>query len=194
MMARAQTFGQYGFRTDHARLNDVACVVEVVMSERARTIEWSDPLAVAAAATGKSGLEFLRAICDGTVAQPPIGPTLGFALVAADEGMARFRGQPGEYQYNPMGRVHGGWACTLLDSAMGSAVMSVLDRDTAYTTTQLSIHLTGGIDANTGPVVAEGRVIFRGGRVATAEGRLTDERGRLLAHGTTSCLLFPRKG
>jgi uncharacterized protein (TIGR00369 family) len=155
-------------------------------------VEWADPQAIAAAASGRSGLEFLRAICAGEVAQPPISPTFGFELVAVEEGIARFRGHPAEYQYNPMGSVHGGWACTLLDSAMGSAVMTTLDRETAYTTAQLSIQLTGAIDVRTGPVIAEGRLIHRGKRMATAEGRLTDERGRLLAHGTTSCLLFPR--
>jgi uncharacterized protein (TIGR00369 family) len=113
------------------------------------------------------------------VPQPPICAALGFALFAAEEGVARFRGQPAEYQYNPTGQVHGGWASTLLDSAMGSAVMT-------------TVYLTRAIDATTGPVVAEGRVIHRGGRVVTAEGRLTDERSRLLAHATTSCLLLPR--
>jgi uncharacterized protein (TIGR00369 family) len=140
-----------------------------------------------------TGLEFLRAIVDGKIAQPPISPTLGFRIVGADEGVARFVGAPHESQYNPMGQVHGGWACTLLDSAMGSAVMTTCDRETAYTTTQLSIYLTGAIDARTGPVSVEGRVVHRGGRIATAEGKLTDERGKLLAHGTTSCLLMPRK-
>jgi len=139
-----------------------------------------------------TGLEFLRAICDGTIAQPPISPTLGFRIVAADEGVARFVGTPHESQYNPMGQVHGGWACTLLDSAMGSAVMTTCDRETAYTTTQLSIYLTGSIDASTGPVRVEGRVVHRGRRIVTAAGTLTDEHGRLLAHATTSCLLMPR--
>ena len=140
----------------------------------------------------RTGLELLRAICDGTIAQPPIGATLGFRIVSADEGVARFTGNPAESQYNPMGQVHGGWACTLLDSAMGSAVMSTCDRETGYTTTQLGIYLTGAIDASTGPVTVEGRVVHRGRRIVTAEGKLSDARGRLLAHGSTSCLLLPR--
>jgi uncharacterized protein (TIGR00369 family) len=164
------------------------------MTERTRTIEWQDPMHTARAAAGRSGLEFLKAIAAGDVPQPPISPALGFALVSAEEGVARFRGEPAEYQYNPMGAVHGGWAATLLDSAMGSAIMTTLDAETGYTTTQLTIYLTRAIDAGTGPVIAEGRVIHRGGRVATAEGRLTDERGRLLAHGSTSCLVMPRRG
>jgi uncharacterized protein (TIGR00369 family) len=167
-------------------------MTEVVMMKRTRTIEWPDPQLIKAGAPGRSGLEFLRAICDGSLPQAPISATLGFTLITAEEGLARFRGEPDEYLYNPMGGVHGGWACTLLDSAMGSAVMSTVDRETGYTTTQLSIYLTGAIDAQTGPVTAEGRVVHRGGRLVTAEGRLTNERGRLLAHGTTSCLLLPR--
>jgi uncharacterized protein (TIGR00369 family) len=143
--------------------------------------------------TKRTGLELLRAIADGTLPQAPISATVNFRIVAADEGFARFRGEPGPHLYNPMGTVHGGWACTLLDSALGSAVMSTLDADTGYTTTQLSIYLTGSIDAQTGPVTAEGRIVQCGKRVATAEARLTDERGRLLAHGTTSCLLIERR-
>ena len=139
-----------------------------------------------------TGLELLRAIVDGTIPQPPISPTLGFRIVGAEPNVARFVGEPARSQYNPMGQVHGGWACTLLDSAMGSAVMTTCDAETGYTTTQLSIYLTGAIDAETGPVTAEGRVVHRGRRTVTAEARLTDERGRLLAHGTTSCLLMPR--
>jgi uncharacterized protein (TIGR00369 family) len=142
----------------------------------------------------RTGLDLLRAICTGELPQAPISKTLAFELIDANEGVTRFRGHPSKEQYNPMGQVHGGWACTLLDSAMGAAVMTTLDADTGYTTTQLAIHLTGTIDADTGPVVAEGRVLHRGKRVATAEAKLTDARGRLLAHGTTSCLLLSRAG
>src|SRR5688500_2284725 len=104
---------------------------------RTRTIEWTDPMSIAAGAQGRSGLEFLQAILDGRLAQPPISATLDFALVAAGPGSAQFRGVPAEHHYNPMGAVHGGFACTLLDSAMGCAVMSTLDAATAYTTAQL---------------------------------------------------------
>src|SRR5262245_20879223 len=128
--------------------------MEVPMTVRTRTIEWHDPLRIAGAAAGASGLQFLRAICSGDIPQPPISPTLGFELVAVEDERVLFRGQPAEYQYNPMAGVHGGWACTLLDSAMGCAVMTTLDADTAYTTTQLSIYLTGPIRADTGPVTA----------------------------------------
>src|SRR5438445_5707603 len=93
-----------------------------IMTQRSRTIEWQDPMRTAAASAGRSGLAFLRAILDGSVPPPPIGAALGFSLIHAEAGVVRFRGEPAEYQYNPLGGVHGGWSCTLLDSAMGSAV------------------------------------------------------------------------
>src|SRR5205814_9916255 len=131
-----------------------------------------------AAAAGRSGIEFLRAILDGIVPPAPISVALGFAVVHVEPGVVRFRGQPAEYQYNPMGGVHGGWTCTILDSAMGSAVMSALDATEAYTTTQLAVYLVRPIVAETGPLVAEGRLIHRGRRIATAEGRLTHDSGK----------------
>lgn len=160
---------------------------------RSRTITWTDPLATVAGAEGRSGLEFLHAILEGKIPPPPISETLAFSLVSAEEGVARFAGAPEEFHVNPMGQVHGGYAATLLDSAMGSAVMTTLDKDTMYTTVELSIRLTRAIVPGAGTITAEGRIIHRGGRVATAEGRLTDTAGRLLAHGTTTCLLMPRK-
>jgi uncharacterized protein (TIGR00369 family) len=160
--------------------------------ERARHVTWQDPLATARGATGRSGLSFLRAILEGAIAPAPIQATLGFELIAVDEGLARFRLVPGEHLYNPMSSVHGGVACTLLDSAMGSAVMSTLDEKTGYSTVDLSVHLTRAIATQTGAIVAEGRVLHRGSRVATAEGRLSDDKGRLLAHATSTCLLLER--
>jgi uncharacterized protein (TIGR00369 family) len=140
----------------------------------------------------RTGAAFLHGILDGTIAPAPIQATLGFDLIAVEDGLARFRLEPGERHENPMKGVHGGVACTLLDSAMGSAVLTTLDEKTGYTTVDLVVHLTRPITARTGPIVAEGRVVHRGGRIATAEGRLTDREGRLLAHATTTCLLVER--
>jgi uncharacterized protein (TIGR00369 family) len=97
---------------------------------------------------------------------------------------------PGEHLYNPMSAVHGGVACVLLDSAMGSAAMTTLDGQRGYTTVDLTVHLTRAIRADTGPITAEGRVLHRGGRVITTEGKLTDAQGRLLAHATGACLVL----
>lgn len=160
--------------------------------DRTRTFSWQDPRLTVAGLEGRTGLEFLRAMIMGALPPPPITHTLGFALTAAEDGLARFEGLPAEDLYNPIGVVHGGWAFTLLDSAMGCAVMTTCDADTAYTTAQVNVHFTRAITLRTGRVTASARIVHRGARVATAEGRLTDPAGALLAHATTTCLLFPR--
>lgn len=160
---------------------------------RSLTIQWHDPLATARGANGRTGLAFLRAIIAGEVPPAPMQSTMGFALISADDGLVRFRLEsPGEHLYNPMNSVHGGVAATLLDSAMGSAVMSTLDENTAYTTCDFTVHLTRAMTTRTGPAIAEGRVLHRGKRIVTALGRLTDADGRVLAHGSTTCLLLER--
>jgi uncharacterized protein (TIGR00369 family) len=161
---------------------------------RSKTIQWQDPALCAAGAKGRSGLEFLRAMIAGQVPPPPITETLGFSLVSVEQGFARFEGLAAEFHYNPLGTVHGGVACTLLDSALGCAVMTTLDAETGYTTAQIAVHLTRPITVATGRMIAEAKVVHRGGRVATAEGRLTDDDGKLLAHATTTCVIFPRAG
>jgi uncharacterized protein (TIGR00369 family) len=161
-------------------------------TDRTRAVAWHDPLATAGGAAGRTGAAFLRAIIDGAIPPAPIQATLGFDLVHAEEGVARFRMTPGEHLYNPMNGVHGGVACVLLDSAMGSAALTTLDEKTGYTTIDLTVHLTRAISAKTGPITAEGRVTHRGGRVITTEGRLTDASGRLLAHATGACLVLER--
>jgi uncharacterized protein (TIGR00369 family) len=141
----------------------------------------------------QTGLDLLRAIIGGATPHPSISATLHFQIAAADDGVVTFRGTPGADLLNPMGGVHGGWACTLLDSAMSSAVMSTLDAESTYTTLQLTVNLTRAITPDTGPVTCEGRIVHRGRRVATAEGHLRDAAGNLLAHGTTTCMVLPRK-
>jgi uncharacterized protein (TIGR00369 family) len=159
---------------------------------RTRTITWSDPRILHAAFAGKTGLELLQGIVSGALPQAPISETMSFAIVGASNGETRFRCIPGEFLYNPQGTVHGGVAATLLDSCMGAAVMSTLDAESAYTTTQLSISLVRPILADSGELFADGKVVHRGGRLVTAEGKLTDGKGRLLAHGTTCCMILPR--
>jgi uncharacterized protein (TIGR00369 family) len=136
-----------------------------------------------------TGLATLRAILDGTLPRAPISDTLAFDLIEANEGLARFRGHPTERHGNPMGQVHGGWAATLLDSAMGSAVMTTLGEGESYGTVDLIVHLVRPVTLASGPLVAEGRIVHRGKRIATAEGRLVDARGALVAHGTTTCAI-----
>ncbi len=137
------------------------------------------------------GLGFLRAIVDGFLPQPPITGTLGFRLVEAENGRAVFEGVPEFRHYTPMGTVHGGFAATLLDSAVACTVHTTLAKGETYTTLELKLNLVRPLTAEVGPVRAEGRLIHRGRTVATADGHLRDAAGRLYAHATTTCLIFP---
>jgi uncharacterized protein (TIGR00369 family) len=137
-----------------------------------------------------SGLDFLQRIVDGRLPRPPISQTLDFALVAVANGTATFEGHPAAEHYNPIGSVHGGYAATLLDSCMACAVQSTLAQGFGYTTLEFKISLVRGMTADTGTVKAVGTVLTSGRRIATAEGRLVDTEGRLLATGTTTCLVL----
>jgi len=137
-----------------------------------------------------SGLEFLQAIRDGRLPQAPIAERLDFHLAEAEDGLAVFVGTPRYEHYNPIGGVHGGWYGTLLDSCMACAVQTTLERGTGYTTVEYSVNLVRAITAETGPVRAEGHLVHRGRRIATADGRLMDGNGKLLAHGTTTCMIM----
>jgi uncharacterized protein (TIGR00369 family) len=150
-----------------------------------------DLAALAAAAPDRSGLDFLRAICDGELPPAPIQRLLGFRLVEVGEGRVVFSLTPREEHYNPIGVVHGGVAGTLLDSAMGAAVHTTLPAAGGYATLETSFNLVRPITLKTGEVRAEGTVIHGGSRVATASGRVTRvSDGALLAHGTSTCLII----
>lgn len=141
-----------------------------------------------------SGLEQLRAVFDPERPDraPGIGKTLGFTVIEMEEGRVVFGGHPDESVYNPIGTVHGGYAATLLDSAVGCAVHSALKAGQGYTTLELKVAYHRPMTKNTGPVRAEGRVVQLGRRAAFAEGRLVDERGRLYATATSTLLVFER--
>jgi uncharacterized protein (TIGR00369 family) len=139
---------------------------------------------------GMSGLAFLQAMRDGRLPRPPMGALLGFAIVEVAHGSVVFEGTPGQQHYNPLGSVHGGYAATLLDSCMGCAVQTTLAQGSGYTTLEFKVNFLKGITERTGPVRAEGRILSSGRRVATADSRLTDAQGRLLATGTTTCLVM----
>jgi uncharacterized protein (TIGR00369 family) len=110
--------------------------------------------------------------------------------VEAESGRVVISADPDDSLLNPAGTVHGGFAATLLDSCMGLAVQSTLEKGLASTTLEFKISLVRPITPETGPIRAEGVVLQRGRRVGTAEGRITDHDGKLLAHGTTTCLIF----
>jgi len=159
-------------------------------TKRSRTITWADPFAIPKATAGKSGLEALREVFEGRLPPPPIAETMGFTGVHVEEGKAVFEGEPAEYLYNPIGVVHGGFAMALLDSAMGCAVHSTMKVGERYTTLEVKTNFVRPITLDTGRVRCEGVVIHRGGTIATAEGKLIAiESGKLLAHGTTTCLI-----
>jgi uncharacterized protein (TIGR00369 family) len=138
-----------------------------------------------------SGLEFLQGMLEGRFPQPPIGAALKFELTQVEPGRAVFEGVPEFAFYNPISSVHGGYAATLLDSCMGCAVHSTLPAGQAYTTLEFKINFVRPMTERTGRVRAEGRVVHPGKRAATAEGNLYDAKGKLLAHATTTCLIFP---
>ena len=138
-----------------------------------------------------SGLEFMRGILEGRFPPAPIAAALKFELVEVEHGRAVFEGVPEFAFYNPISSVHGGYAATLLDSCMGCAVHASLPAGQAYTTLEFKINFVRAMTDQTGRVRAEGRVIHPGNRAATAEGNLYDARGKLLAHATTTCLVFP---
>jgi len=139
------------------------------------------------------GLAFLKAIIAGEVPHPPMSELLGFHLIEVGEGRAVFEGVPEFRHYNPIGTVHGGFAATLLDSALGCAVFSTIAKGEAWTTLELKFNLVRPLTKDTGPVRAEGRVVHRGRTVATSEGDLKDRAGKLYAHATTTCMIFPAK-
>ena len=137
-----------------------------------------------------SGLDFVRAIFEGKLPAPPIMKNVEPFDSTAENGHVVFHSVPGFRHYNPIGSVHGGYAAILLDSAMGLAVHTALPAGTGYTTLEFKISFIKGMTEDTGPVRSEGKTLSVGRRAATAEARITDAKGRLLAHATTTCLVF----
>src|SRR5256886_8619897 len=160
--------------------------------KRTRTVTWEDPFIVPQAAAGRSGLGIPKDVFEGRLPAPPIAETMGFTGAHVEEGRAVFEGEPAEYLYNPIGVVHGGFAMALLDSAMGCAVHSTLAAGDRYTTLEVKTNFVRPITMDTGRVRCEGVIIHRGGTIATAEGKVVPGSiGKLLAHGTTTCLITP---
>jgi uncharacterized protein (TIGR00369 family) len=158
---------------------------------RSRTYTWDDPAGLREAGSAMSGLEFMKAVFEGRLPPPPMAATMDFTGAEAEEGRIVFVGTPGEYLYNPIGVVHGGYALTILDSAMGCAVQTTLAQGEGYTTLETKVNFVRPITRESGRVRCEGTILYRGGRLATAEGRLIAEStGKLLAHGTTTCMVM----
>jgi uncharacterized protein (TIGR00369 family) len=137
-----------------------------------------------------TGLEFVQGLADGTLPLNTIAQTLGYDVTEAESGRVVITIEPSGAHLNPAGTVHGGLSATLLDSCMGLAIQSTLEKGLGQTTLEFKISLVRPITPETGLISAEGTTLHRGRRVGTAEGRITDGNGRLLAHGTTTCLIF----
>ena len=137
-----------------------------------------------------TGREMLEGMIAGRFPAPPIAKTLGFLLVEIGEGTAVFEGEPGPHLLNPLGSVHGGWAMTLIDSATGCALHTLMPAGVGYTTVETKVNMTRGIRAEDGKVRCEGRVLSHGRQIATSEARLLASDGKLLAHGTSTLMIL----
>lgn len=160
-------------------------------SSRRRTLVWQDPVATAAAGATMSGIEYMSAIVAGELPPPPIAVTMRLRPIELERGRVVFEGEPGEEHYNPIGVVHGGYAATLLDSALGCAVHTTLPAGSGYTSLGLEAKFVRPISRDTGRVLCEANVVHRGRRQATAEARLSAaETGKLLAHGQSTLMIL----
>jgi uncharacterized protein (TIGR00369 family) len=158
---------------------------------RSRTVSWHDPAITALGALERSGLETMRAIRDGELPAPPIAHLMQFDIVDLAEGRVEFSCVLDESVYNPIGVVHGGLVCTLLDTVAGCAVHTTLPQGMAYTSIELKVNYLRAVHAHSGPLTAVGTVVKPGRRVAFAEGEVRDSAGRVVATASSSLLVFP---
>ena len=159
-------------------------------SERTRTFSWTSPAEHAALLSRTSGLDLLRGMAAGELPPPPIMSLIGLTGMAAEEGKVTFYLEPQEFHYNPLGTVHGGVISTLLDSAAACSVHSTLPVGVGYTSLDLNVKFLRPVTIASGRLACAGSVLQRGRRTALAEARLTDSAGRLIAHATSSCMIF----
>ena len=138
---------------------------------------------------GLSGLQYFKRMVAGEVPPPPMLALLGIRLIEAEEGRVVFTGTVAPEHYNGMGVAHGGYAATLLDSALGCCINTMMPPGKRFTTLELKVNLTRPLTHDVGPVFCEAKVVHLGGRTATSEGRIVDGHGKLYAHGTTTCIV-----
>ncbi len=160
------------------------------VTTRERLVRWEDPAATAAAIRELSGLDGMRLVRDGKLPAPPIAVLMNFHIAEVDSGRVVFEATPGEEHYNPIGVVHGGYAMTLFDSAMGCAIHTMLPQGVGYTTTDVQVRLIRGLTKDSGIVRCEGIALHVGRTTAVAEGKLYDGAGKLLGAATTGCAIF----
>ena len=170
-------------------------VIETWLAEEAEVLKRMEAgpgpgLASPEQVAGKTGLEVMQAMLYGEIPYAAIAKTLDFAIMEVSPGRAMFQGTPLAQHLNPLGTIHGGWVATLLDSALGCSVHTMMPAGRGYTTAELSVNYVKGLTPRVGRVRAEGKVIHCGRQLATAEARLVGPDGTLYAHGTTTCLVF----
>jgi uncharacterized protein (TIGR00369 family) len=160
---------------------------------RSKSFEWVDPITTADQVVGMSGLEYMHAVRDGSAAWPPMGVLMNFDLVEAERGRVVMTCTPGEEHYNPLGVIHGGLLCTLLDTVIGCATHTTLERGTGYTSIELKVSYLRPVTLDTGTLTGTGTVTKEGRRVVFADGTVTDLEGNLVATASSSLLvLSPR--
>jgi uncharacterized protein (TIGR00369 family) len=165
-------------------------VSEADASVRRETIEWTDPRVALPSLATMSGREYLEAVRDGALPPPPIASVMHFGVISIGEGTVEFDCEPTEAHFNPLGSVHGGLACTLLDTVVGCAVHTLLPAGVGYTSIDLNVSYLRPIQPELGRIRAIGTVVKPGSRVSFAEGRIEDARGRVLATATSSLLIL----
>jgi len=158
---------------------------------RTRTITWQDPMIGAGRAAVMPGIDYLQGMIDGEIPPPPIIALMDMDLVSVGPGTVTFTCQPGESHYNPIGAVHGGFACTVLDSAAGCAVQTTLPAGIGYTSLEIKVSYLRALSTTTGPLRVVGTVTKPGSRVAFAEAVMTDAEGRVVATASSTLLVFP---
>lgn len=159
---------------------------------RSKTVTWSDPAALAAAGTQMSGREFLEAVSEGRLPPPPIAELIGAELVSVGDGEAVFRCTPDESTYNPLGVVHGGLLCTLLDTAAGCAVHTRLPAGAGFSSIEIKVSFLKALRADGSELEVRGKALRVGRRVAFAEAHAHDDAGELVGHATTSIAVLQR--
>jgi uncharacterized protein (TIGR00369 family) len=158
---------------------------------RSRTVRWWDPAIGARAMRDMAGRDYLQAMANGLLPPPPVSDLMGMTLSAIGDGSVEFRCRPDESAYNPIGLVHGGLVCTLLDSVAGCAVQTTLPAGVGYTSLEIKVSYLRPVRLDDGELTATGRVTKPGRRAAFADGEVRDSRGRLIATATSTCLVFP---
>ena len=173
-----------------AELTDLQPAPEAWGDARSRTVTWHDPRITAAGALERSGLETMEAIRDGVLPPPPIATLMQFDIRSLEEGRVEFGCTLDESVYNPIGVVHGGLVCTLLDTVLGCAVHTTLPAGFGYTSIELKVNYLRPVHASSGPLTAIGTVVKPGRRVAFSEGEVRDAQGRVVATASSSLLVF----